>query len=166
MENKSDFIIRFLNEKLGDGTARVSDIPSNPPCIMIDKERIVSVCTLLRDNPSTSLEMLQCISGIDNGPAAGTMEVIYNVTSITLEYQIALRVILPRPADQLPHVDTVSGVWRTADWLERETYDLLGIDFKGHPDLRRILLPHDWTGHPLRKDYKTDEYYHNVKIDY
>jgi NADH-quinone oxidoreductase subunit C len=166
MENKSDFIIGFLNDKLGEGTARMSDIPSYPPCIIVDKDRIVSACTLLRDDPSTSLEMLQCISGIDNGAAAGTMEVIYNATSITLEYQIALRVILTRTADQLPRIDTVSGVWRTADWLERETYDLLGIDFIGHPDLRRILLPHDWTGHPLRKDYKTDEYYHNVKIDY
>ena len=168
MVNTIDFFIGLINKHFGEGTARPSDIPSRPPCLIVDSTKILMACRLLHDDPSASFDMLECISGIDNGPEAGTMEVIYHLHSVLLENQIALRVILKRPVESgtLPELDSVAGIWRTADWLERETFDLIGIKFTGHPDLRRILLPHDWTGHPLRKDYKTDDYYHHVKIDY
>ncbi|MEX0602057.1 MAG: NADH-quinone oxidoreductase subunit C, partial [Bacteroidota bacterium] len=65
-----------------------------------------------------------------------------------------------------PHIQSVSGVWGTANWHEREAYDLIGIVFDGHPDLRRILLPYDWEGHPLRKDYKVPEFYNGMKVPY
>jgi len=74
-----------------------------------------------------------------------------------------LKVVLPR---ENPEVDSVSQVWRTADWHEREAFDMFGIKFNGHPDLRRLLLPADWEGHPLRKDYKHQEYYRDVKVEY
>ncbi|HLF35191.1 MAG TPA: NADH-quinone oxidoreductase subunit C [Cyclobacteriaceae bacterium] len=168
MENTIERITGLINEKLGEGTARPSDIPSNPACMIVSKEQLFSVCKLLRNDATASFEMLECITGIDNGPEAGTMEVIYNLCSISLETQIALRVIIDRTADgeNLAEIDSISALWETAEWLERETFDLLGIRFRGHPDMRRILLPNDWKGHPLRKDYKPEEYFHHVKIEY
>lgn len=158
----------LLNRSLGEGTAVVSDIPSDPPCLVIQGNLILKTCELLRNDPSASFDMLECISGIDNGREAGTMEVIYHLCSIPLESRIALRVILPRPAaeDEMPEIESITSLWGTAEWLERETFDLLGIHFRGNPDLRRILLPMDWKGYPLRKDYKTEEYFHHVKVDY
>jgi NADH-quinone oxidoreductase subunit C len=74
-----------------------------------------------------------------------------------------LKVMVPR---ENPEVDSVSSIWRGADWYEREAFDMYGINFKGHPDLRRILMPADWEGHPLRKDYKHQEFYRDVKVQY
>ena len=108
-------------------------------------------------------DMLSCITGVDNGPEAATMEVIYNLVSIPYEASLMVKVTIGR---EYPSIPTVSNIWRTADWLERETYDLLGIHFEGHPDLRRILLPADWQGYPLQKDYKEQEYYHGVRVAY
>ena len=167
MADLSQLIINLIKKEFGESTAGISDIVSSPPCFIIPKEKIISVCRFLKENPETSFDMLSCISGVDNFPDHNSMDVIYNLSSITLENQIAMKVILERPAfPDLPEIESVTSVWKTANWLERETFDLLGIVFKGHPDLRRILLPADWTGYPLRKDYKTDEYYHHVKIDY
>ena len=88
-----------------------------------------------------------------------TIEVIYHLHSQTHDRKLALKVKLDR-AD--PRVPTVEPVWRMADWYERECYDLLGVVFEGHPDLRRILLPFDWEGHPLRKDYVAPETYRGI----
>jgi NADH-quinone oxidoreductase subunit C len=114
-------------------------------------------------------DSLSCITGMDNGPQAGTMEVIYNLYSIPYDLHLMLKVRLERPKtanDPLPEVPSLTGIWKSADWMERETYDLLGIRFSGHPDLRRILLPADWEGYPLRKDYELQEYYHGIKVRY
>jgi NADH-quinone oxidoreductase subunit C len=91
------------------------------------------------------------------------MEVIYNLYSIPFNVSLALRVTLPR---EKPEVETLCKVWKSANWLERETYDMLGITFLNHPDLRRILMPADWEGFPLRKDYQESERYREVKIKY
>ena len=110
--------------------------------------------------------MLSCQTGIDNGPDAGTMEVVYNLYSIPYNHHFCLKVILPRniAGEPLPTVPTVSHIWRTADWHEREIFDLVGIQFSGHPDMRRILCVSDWIGHPLRKDYEAQEYYHGIRV--
>ncbi len=157
----------LINNKFGENTARPSDIPSSPPCLLIEKQKIIPVCGFLKENELTGFDMLECISCVDNFPEKKSMEIIYHLASIPNETQITLRVILERPDyPVLPEIDSVAGVWKTAGWLEREVYDLSGVTFKGHPDPRRILLPHDWEGHPLRKDYHTGDYYHHVKIDY
>jgi len=88
---------------------------------------------------------------------------VYNLFSMKHRHKIALRVDLPRDN---PRVPSVESVWRTADWHEREAYDLFGIHFEGHPDLRRILCPDDWEGYPLRKDYVVQEYYHGIRVPY
>lgn len=136
---------------------------STPMGIRVDPGDLVRVCRVLRDSPSTYFDMLSCLTGIDNGPEAGTMEVVYNLYSIPFNLHLTLNIVLPR---EEPEVETVSHVWMTAAWHEREAFDLLGIKFRGHPDLRRILLPADWEGHPLRKDYKHQEYYRGIKVEY
>jgi NADH-quinone oxidoreductase subunit C len=96
------------------------------------------------------------------------MEVIYNLYSIPFEHSLMLKIIFPRNKEDepLPVVPSVSAIWRTADWHEREAFDLVGISFSNHPDLRRILLPEDWVGYPLRKDYEAQEYYHGIQVKY
>jgi NADH-quinone oxidoreductase subunit C len=144
---------------------------TNPqPYLMVRVEQLVDLCQFLRDDDRLFFDLLACVTAIDNGPVAdtpetATMEVVYNLTSIPYEHNLMLKLSVPRNADRapLPAVPSVAHIWRTADWHEREAYDLVGINFAGHPDLRRILLPTDWNGHPLRRDYKEDEQYHGIK---
>lgn len=142
----------------------VMEIPNSTPFgVIVKEEALLSVCDQLYKNPASYFDMLSCITGVDNGPESGTMEVIYHLYSIPFNYSLALKVILTR---ENPEVESVVSIWKSANWLEREVYDMFGIGFKNHPDLRRILLPADWKGYPLRKDYKHEEYYRGVKIEY
>lgn len=136
---------------------------STPVCIQIPVGDLIPVCKELQTNPSTFFDMLSCLTAIDNGPQPATMEVVYNLYSIPFNHHLALKVVINR---ENPAVDSVSAVWKTADWHEREAFDLFGIRFTGHPDLRRILLPADWEGYPLRKDYQHQEYYRSIKVAY
>jgi NADH-quinone oxidoreductase subunit C len=138
------------------------------PFLVVQTERIAELGQQLHDHDSTYFDFLSCLTGLDNGPEAGTLEVIYHLYSIPYDHHLCLKVIVPRngPGEPLPTVPTVSHVWRTADWHEREAYDLVGLHFAGHPDLRRILCAADWEGHPLRKDYVWQEYYHGIKVRY
>jgi NADH-quinone oxidoreductase subunit C len=157
-----DHILKAVQTLCVNGQA-VADEHATPKAIKIPKEDLVAVCSYLVQNEETYFDMLSCLTGIDNGVDAGTMEVAYNLYSIPYNIHLMLKVVLPR---ENPEVDSVSHIWRTANWHEREIFDMLGIHIKGHPDLRRILMPADWQGHPLRKDYKHDEYYRNIKIEY
>ncbi|WP_424963329.1 NADH-quinone oxidoreductase subunit C [Ekhidna sp.] len=139
------------------------DEGSTPRALLIHADHIVSVCNFLHANEKTYFDSLSCLTGLDNGEEKNTVEVIYNLYSIPHDLHLALKVELDR---EKPKIDSLIEIWRTADWHEREAYDLLGIQFKGHPDLRRILLPGDWEGHPLRKDYVEQEKYHDVKVKY
>ena len=136
---------------------------NSPSSIEISSDKILVVCETLHKHPSCYFDMLSCITGLDNGKEANTMEVIYNLYSIPFNHHLMLKVILPR---EKPEIDSVISVWHTADWQEREAYDMYGIVFKGHPDLRRILMPADWEGYPLRKDYQTQEEYKGVTVKY
>ena len=88
---------------------------------------------------------------------------IYHLYSIPFNRSLALRVVLPRDN---PEVESLAGIWKSANWLEREVFDMYGVRFRGHPDLRRILMPADWEGFPLRKDYQHQETYHGVTVTY
>ena len=153
--------------KIAGATARqltpVVDENATPKAIRIHEADLVNVCRELHRNQQTYFDMLSCITGIDNGPAAGNMEIAYNLYSIPYNLHLMLKVTLPRDNSE---VDSLSGIWKTAVWHEREIFDLFGVRFRNHPDLRRILLPADWEGHPLRKDYKQQEYYKNIKVEY
>jgi len=126
------------------------------PYIVIEPDHVRSVLTLLRDEPALRFEMLLLVTGVDR---LERFEVVYHLTSLTHGHRIALKAILRHDT---PHIGSVAAIYPAANWHERETYDLLGIVFDGHPDLRRILLPDDWEGHPLRKDYVAPESYHGI----
>jgi len=159
---KIDEIISILNLKFGESKFK-ADPNCTPQAIVVDKNDLVQVCMELRENPSTYFDMLSCLTAIDNGVEAKTMEVVYNLYSIPFNVHLMLKVILPR---ENAAVDTVTHIWKTANWNEREAFDMYGINFIGHPDLRRILMPADWEGHPLKKDYKHQEYYRDIKVEY
>ena len=158
----------LLTDKFGSGIITGESTQPPQPYLIIQTESIAAVCQELFSNPQTYFDYLACITGLDNGPEVGTLEVIYNLYSIPYDHHLTLKVITPRltPTGNLPEVPTVCHIWRTADWHEREAYDLVGIRFAGHPDLRRILCAHDWEGYPLRRDYEWPEYYHGIKVRY
>lgn len=160
-------INNLLNDELGASLSSQPIENATPKGLQIPVEKLREVCLFLRDHDQVFFDLLSCMTAIDNGPEAGTLEVNYNLYSIPYEHHLLLRVTVPRNIEgaPLPVVPTVSDIWRTAEWHEREAFDLMGIRFEGHPDLRRILLAADWVGHPLRKDYKIQEYYHGIKVD-
>jgi len=119
--------------------------------VVVPREHIVEACTFLKTWPEARFDFLSDLCGVDRGvEEEPRFEVNYHLFSTTRHHRIRLKVVLN---EDDPHVLTVTGVWRTANWHERETYDLFGVIFDGHPDLRRILLPEDWQGHALRKDF-------------
>jgi len=131
--------------------------------LYVPAERIVDVCTFLRDDPELAFAMLAWVGGVDLLPRQPRFEVVYHLLSIEHNRRAVLKV---RLSDEAPRVATVTGVWPTANWHERETWDFYGIVFEGHPDLTRILLPDDWQGWPLRKDsplgYQEVSFTHNT----
>lgn len=141
----------------------LADMTASPAAIKLDPADLKIVCERLHSDERTFFDMLSCVTPIDNGPQAGTMEIIYNLYSIPYNHHVGLKIIMPRDNAK---VDSLVSIWKTANWHEREAFDMFGISFNGHPDLRRILMPGDWEGHPLRKDYKHQEYYRSIKIDY
>ena len=134
--------------------------------LLVPTDKLLVVAQLLHEHEQLYFDMLSCVTGIDNGPEKGSMEVLYELYSIPYGVALRLKVVLDRPEKELAEVPSLTGIWKAANWLERETYDLLGINFEGHPDMRRILLPADWEGYPLRKDYEIQEYYHGIKVKY
>ncbi len=154
-------IHKKLQAKFGNGILEFN-ADAFDPFIQIEPEKISDVAVFLRDEPDLDFKALMCLSGIDYG-AESNLGVVYNLHSIQYNHKITVRVDLPREKPKLLSVETV---WRTADWHEREAFDLYGIHFEGHRDLRRILCPDDWEGYPLRKDYIVQEYYHGVRVPY
>lgn len=152
-------------------------LESIDPWIEVSADGLRDVCRYLRDQPDLKFDYLSCISGVDyfepdpkkatklDGPPR--MEVVYHLWSVAHKTSLVLKVILSRWKDDqegsLPEVPSVADLWRTADWHEREVYDLSGVFFVGHPDLRRILCPEDWQGHPLRRDYEMPLEYHGIR---
>jgi NADH-quinone oxidoreductase subunit C len=134
---------------------------TTPATLLIHADDLRTVAKTLWENSETYFDQLACITGIDNGPEANTMEVLYNLYSIPFNQSLALKVVLDR---KNPEVESISSNWKSANWLEREIFDMYGIHFKNHPDLRRILMPADWDGFPLRKDYKEQETYRNINL--
>ena len=142
--------VALLEEKFPDEVVEVVEFRGDTT-IEVKPSLIVDIMTALKDGHDTGFKYLSMIAGMDYSPASPRFGVVYNLYSHKHHDRITLKVLL---ADDLaPAIDSVSTVWSTANWHEREIYDMMGIRFKGHPDLRRILMPGDWVGHPQRKDY-------------
>jgi NADH-quinone oxidoreductase subunit C len=142
--------VALLEEKFPDEVVEVVEFRGDTT-IEVKPERIVDICTALKDGHDTGFKYLSMIAGMDYSPASPRFGVVYNLYSHKHHDRITLKVRLAD--DQAPAIDSVAQVWSTANWHEREAYDMMGIRFNGHPDLRRILMTADWVGHPQRKDY-------------
>lgn len=136
---------------------------STPLTLLVDRAELKSLCQLLSSDERFYFDMLSCVTGVDYGPERSLMAVVYHLYSIPYHHHLGLKVELPR---ENPEVDSLTDIWKSANWMEREVFDMFGIGFINHPDLRRILLPADWDGYPLRKDYQQQEYYRNIKVAY
>lgn len=134
--------------------------------LIVNKERIVDILLVMRDHPDLQYKLVSDIFGVDllGFEKEPRFEVVYSLYSIATTRRI---VIKAQVSEDDPAIDTVSEVWPAATWPEREVYDMFGIDFNNHPDPRRILMPDDWVGHPLRKDFPLGgeevEFSHNVR---
>ncbi|HBG48271.1 MAG TPA: hypothetical protein DDW90_01930 [Cyanobacteria bacterium UBA9971] len=119
--------------------------------IDVSKNKLIELATYLKMHINTQFNMLLSVSGVDK---ADCFEVVYHLYSTVFNKKLILKVRLDK---ENPAVESLNGLYSAADWHERETYDLLGINFNNHPNLERILLPKDWIGHPLRKDYVNND---------
>jgi len=145
--------LELVNALRGEHEGWVTDVIQafGELTLVVPREAIVAVCTHLKVAPGFEFDMLSDLTGVDRGPEEEPrFEVNYHLFSTKRYHRMRLKVLLNQ---EDTHVPTVTGVWRTANWHERETFDLMGVIFDGHPDLRRILLPDDWQGHALRKDF-------------
>ena len=166
---KIEEIKLLLESKFGDNAIISVDFNARQTSIEINPVNLHDICLFLKDDESLLVDYLNCLSGVDHGSEKNELEVVYHLSSLIREIRLVLSVKIPRHGQDdnyLPTVPSVSDIWAAADWHEREAWDLLGIHFEGHPDLRRILLPDDWEGHPLRKDYVAQEFYHDIKVKY
>jgi len=118
--------------------------------VIVNRDRIVDICNYLHEESEIWMDYLTDLCGVDYPGRRLRFEVVYNLYSLRYRHRIRLKVLLP---EEDPSIDSVVSIWNSANWFEREVYDMFGIIFKGHPDLRRILMPEDWEGYPLRKDY-------------
>jgi NADH-quinone oxidoreductase subunit C len=134
-----------LEQRMGEWTAEVAP------------ERITQVCQWLKD--AWQFERLSTVTAVDWPERDARFDVVYHLHSIARNERLRLKC---RVGGEAPEIDSVTSVWRGADWYEREVFDLFGIRFRNHPDLRRIMMPEDWQGHPLRKDYPV----HGGRYDY
>jgi NADH-quinone oxidoreductase subunit C len=180
-------IIGILEQKFG-AAIKAKKADAIDPYVVVAPGDLFEVCRFLRDDPRLRFDILNCLSGVDylepdakKAPKAGFephLEVVYHLSSFSNRstdpatgkerlLRFVVKVLLSRWKDnkpgELPEVPSVSALWAGADWHERETYDLCGVWFTGHPDLHRILLSEDWIGHPLRKDYEFPLEYHGIR---
>jgi NADH-quinone oxidoreductase subunit C len=150
-----------LAARFGETIVR-SALDGPSPFAVIAPEKIAVVAAFCKADPALAFDNLMCLSAVDYPKETPPrMEVVYHLLSYRHLHTFALKVELPRESPALPSVE---GVWGVANWHEREAWDLFGIVFTGHSDLRRILLPDDWEGHPLRKDWQDPEYYNGLHV--
>ncbi|RME20305.1 MAG: NADH-quinone oxidoreductase subunit C [Deltaproteobacteria bacterium] len=150
-----DWLEKKLGTELqwGEGEKGTGD-----PWTIVPAEKWVEACRLLRESEQTRFDFLRSLCGTDR-PDENSIEVVAHLFSYKHRHAFVLKTLCPRDGGEL---DSISGVWPAAEWYEREIFDLLGVNFRGHRDMRRLLMPDDWPGHPLRKDYTQPAEYHGI----
>ncbi len=146
MDNAS--VLERLRAAFPQGLGESSEA-HNDLSVYVEREALLDVAQFLRDDPELRYEFLENLCGVDYLGREPRFEVVYHLTSLVNRHRICLKVGAP---EHNPTVPSLTIFWPTANWQERETYDLLGVVFAGHPSLERILMPDEWEGHPLRKD--------------
>lgn len=144
----SEIVVQKLKEKFPDSVLDTHSFRGDDT-VILKKEDIQDVCRYLKSDPELAFDFLSDLCGVDYMGREPRFEVVYNLFSIKKHHRIRLKAMV----GDGEKIDSVVGIWGTADWHEREAYDMYGIVFEGHPNLTRILMPEDWDGHPLRKDY-------------
>jgi NADH-quinone oxidoreductase subunit C len=144
-----------VKERFGDRILEIVEKKPDP-FMVVEPTAIVEVCRFLKEEPAFAMDCLSNESGVDYRDRC---EVVYHLFSYRHRHQAVLKVKLPR---ENPTVETLENLWKSANWMEREIFDLVGVNFEGHSDLRRILMPEDWPGHPLRKDFVEPLEYHGI----
>ncbi len=152
-------VFDILQSKFGEKILELQ-LQTHNPFIKISSDGLLEIAQFLRDDERFQFDYLSCLSGMDYEKTLG---VVYHLFSMKKKHKIVIKVEVSK---ENPIIPSVEKIWKTANWHEREAYDLFGIIFSEHPDLRRILLPYDWEGHPLRKDYQVPEYYNGMKVPY
>jgi NADH-quinone oxidoreductase subunit C len=153
-----DEICARLKAQFGEAVSALSETKGDR-FVVVSGEKIVDVCRFLKSTAGLELDYCQDITAVD-WPARKVIEVVFHLYSLSHKHGLVLKVEANR---EQPSLASVEGVWKAASWLEREIYDLFGVNFAGHSDLRRIMLPDDWVGHPLRKDYQEAGGYHGIE---
>ncbi len=153
-------IYDILKDSFGEEIIEFAHEPPSDPFIIANRSKIDEICLFLRDADELDFDYLVLLSGMDYIEKLG---VVYQLYSLKYKHRITIKVFLEKSD---PNIPTVEKIWRSADWHEREAWDMYGIVFQGHHNLIRILCPYDWEGHPLLKDYKTPDEYHGIKVPY
>ncbi len=171
-------IYQILKEKFPKSNLELDNSLPHEAFITWNGVALVEIATFLRDTKELLFDSLMNLSGVDDYNSKkiknedgsetvepGTLSVYYHLHSMELNHKVTLKVSVSRDD---PKVESVESIWKTADWHEREAYDMFGIIFLNHPNLERILLPYDWEegSYPLRKDFETPEFYNGMKIPY
>ncbi len=149
-------IAERLQAKFGGDSVTVTAPAVGDAAVVVKTALLLDVCRFLKSEPELGFDYLRCVSGVD---LKDRMESVYHLYSMKVGHGLVVKVVLDRAA---PEVASVESVWKSANWFERESYDLLGIRYTGHPNLERVMMPRDWVGHPLRKDYVEAESYHGI----
>ncbi len=150
-----------IKSQFPDGVVEFKSEGVIDPFIVVRPDLIREISKFISEDADLRFDYLMSLSGVDFND--GNMGVVYHLYSMQKRHRIVLKV---KVAKDKPDVPSVESVWKSANWHEREAFDLFGLVFLDHPDLRRILLPDDWEGYPLRKDYKVQEYYRGMKVPY
>ncbi|MBM3327106.1 MAG: NADH-quinone oxidoreductase subunit C [Calditrichaeota bacterium] len=150
-------IYRLLKERLPYAEFELTDIKPIP-ILSISGNFLLPVAEYLRDNVDFAFDSLMCLSGLQLGEE---LAAVYHLYSNKHNHKVTMRVKAGTEDKSIP---SLAAVWLAAEWHEREAFDMFGIRFDGHPDLRRILCPDDWEGHPLRKDYKPPLFWHEIPV--
>ncbi len=161
MKNPEE-IFELLKSEFGEDNVEFNSEGKLEPWIIISPGSIDGIAKFLRDTEGLDFDYLMCLSGV-HYPKQEQLGVTYHLNSLTHKHVLTLKVLVPQDD---PQVNSVEAVWKTANWHEREAYDMYGIIFNNHPKLERILCPEDWEGFPLRKDYEEPEFYRGMKVPY
>lgn len=166
----------LLTNAMGEGVLAAADFEAPQPWLEVPASQFLTAVAYLQRTEGLYYDQLACLTGMDHGPEADRrFAVVYHLYSLTQGHSLVVKCFAvarelahPKgaPVKSWPVVPSLTSLYGAADWHEREAYDLVGIYFEGHPDLRRMLLPEDWHGHPLQKDYQEEAAYHGITIGY